>query len=102
MNKGLEKAGMTLADLPKIKCKDNSDPPRKGLCFKFLLGNCNAGKSCEFCHVAPTDLSDEVVCALVPPMTKLVKEGLEKLKAGKRKGKKRKRSTGPTTVTFQE
>ena len=102
LNKGLKAANMTLADLPNIKCQDSSNPPRKGLCYKFLLGNCNAGEECKFCHVAPEDLSEEVMDALVPPMTKLVKEGLEKVKAARRKGKKRKRTAGPATVTFQE
>ena len=97
LNKGLEKAGMTLADLPTIDCEDDAEPPRRGVCYKFLLGNCDAGEDCHFCHVAPKDLSEEMVNTLVPPLRKLVKEGLEKVA-----GQKRKRSKGPAKVTFKK
>ena len=44
MNKGLEQAGIKLKDIPQLKCHDCANPPRKGLCFKFILGNCNGGE----------------------------------------------------------
>ena len=59
MNRGLEKAGMTMKDLPQSKCQDSADLPREGLCFKFILGNCNRKEGCHFCHVPAKYLTDK-------------------------------------------
>ena len=98
LNKGLEMAGMNMEDLPVIKCKDSATPPREGLCYKFILGRCNAGEACDYCHVPAKDLSDNLIAKLAPPLTKVVKQGLEKLE-GRRK---RKSSTEPNNISFQE
>ena len=89
LNDGLKKAGMTMSDLPKIKCRD--DEGREGFCYKFALGRCNGGKTCRLGHYAGSALSDKVVEKLRAPFTKLVKEGFEKLKP-KKGSRKRKRS----------
>ena len=94
LSEGLEKAGMKIDDLPKIKCRDTEN--RKGFCYKFALGNCSSGKACNFCHFAGSSLSDEVVDALRAPFTKLVREGFEKLEP-KKGSRKRKRSGKKTT-----
>ena len=98
LNKGLEMAGMNMDDLPDIKCKDSATPPREGLCYKFILGRCDAGEACDYCHVPAKDLSDDLIAKLAPPLTKVVKQGLEKLE-GRRK---RKSSTEPNNILFQE
>ena len=103
MNKGLEQAGMNLKDIPKLKCKDSANPPRKGLCLKFVLGNCNGGEGCHFCHVKGEQLPEEYLNKVTPHLTNLVKNGLEKLDVQKWSGsKKRKGASGPNKVSFQE
>ena len=103
MNKGLEQAGMKLKDLPQLKCKDCSDPPRSGLCFKFLLGNCNGGEDCNFCHITGEQLPEAYINKVAPHLTNLVKNGLEKLDGRKRSGsKKRKGASGQNKVSIQE
>ena len=98
-NKGLEQANMTLADLPQLEVTDSADPPRKGPCWKFLLGNCGGGESCDFVHIHPSQLSDKVVEACLPALTQVAK-GLEEVTPSKSPTKKRKRAKGPNTVTF--
>ena len=103
LNRGLKRAGMKLNDLPKFKVKDSAKPPRKGLCYKFLLGNCNGGVNCNFCHVPAEDLTNEVISKVTPQLTKLVKEGLEKLDGqNNSSNKKRRVPSGPNKLLFQE
>ena len=103
MNKGLKQAGITIKDIPQLKCKDCSDPPRSGLCFKFLLGNCNGGEDCNFCHIPGDQIPDAYLKKVTPHLTNLVKNGLEKLDGKKRfGGTKRKERSGPNTVSIQE
>ena len=103
LNKGLEQVNMTLADLPQLEFTDSVNPPRKGPCWKFLLGNCNGGEDCNFCHIPGDQIPDAYLKKVTPHLTNLVKNGLEKLD-GPRKfsGTKRKRASGPNTVDLQE
>ena len=76
---------MTLQDLPDVAVKDEND--RCGMCWKFLLGNCNDGMSCPFVHPDPDEIPDKVVTEILPSLTKLA-VGLKKVKqrvSGKRK-----------------
>ena len=103
MNKGLEQAGMSLNDIPKLKCKDSANPPRKGLCLKFVLGNCNGGEGCHFCHVPEDQIPEEYLNKVTPHLTNLVRNGLEKLDYQKKAGsKKRKGVSGQNKLSFQE
>ena len=98
-NKGLKKANMTLADLPQLEVTDSADPPRKGPCWKFLLRNCGGGESCNFVHIHPSQLTDEVVEACLPALKRVAK-GLAEARPSKSPRKKRKRAEGPNEVTF--
>ena len=85
LNKGLAEANMTLQDLPDVACTDEDE--RCGMCWKFLLGNCNDGMRCPFVHPDPNDIPDKVVAEVLPSVTKLA-GGLEKVEqknSGKRK-----------------
>ena len=100
LNKGLKQANMTLAELPQLEVTDSADPPRKGPCWKFLLGNCEGGEDCNFVHIHPSQLSDEIVDACLPTLKRVAK-GLEEVKPRRTsKNKKRKRAKGQNSVSF--
>ena len=103
MKKALAQAGMKMKDIPQLKCRDRAIPPREGLCFKFMLGNCDGGEGCNFCHIPGDQIPDDYVKKVSPHLTNLVRNGLEKL-GGQKKlgGSKRKRVAGPNTVLLQE
>ena len=75
LNKGLAEANMTLQDLLDVICTDEDE--RCGMCWKFLLGNCNDGMRCPYVHPDPKDIPDKVVAEILPSATKLAR-GLEK------------------------
>ena len=101
LNKGLKMANMTMEDLPKLDCTDSADPPRKGPCWKFLLGNCPGGEKCNFVHIHPSWLPDEVVETCLPVLKKVAK-GLEEVMSSEKEKphRKRKRATGTNSVTW--
>ena len=88
LTKGLNEAGMTLADLPEVTCSNSAG--RSGLCWKFLCGNCDGGESCKYVHALPSELTDELVEELVPTVKKMV-GGLEKVKQGQKKNKRKRK-----------
>ena len=90
---------MTLDDLPQLEVTDDADPPRKGPCWKFLLGNCSGGEECNFVHIHPSLLTEEVVDKCLPALTR-VSKGLEEITTDIRPWKKRKRATGQANVNF--
>ena len=80
-----------------MEVTDNADPPRKGPCWKFMLGNCNGGEDCNYVHIHPSLLTDEVIEKCLPAL-KRVAQGLEGVAPGPKR--KRKRPTGQNKVTF--
>ena len=105
LNKGLKKAGMDKDDLPVIKCSDSSDTGKEFLCYKYILGNCPAGERCGFVHVPSSHLKEKTLGKILPPLTKVIKEGLEKLPpedAPRKRGSKRKRQGGAAHITVHE
>ena len=82
LDKGLKAAGMMLTDLPDVTCTQDG---KKGICWKFILGNCPRGKRCKFVHPPAKKLPESFVMKALPPLTKLAK-GLEQVasKGGER------------------
>ena len=74
LNKGLTAAGMTIADLPEVKCRLNG---KEGLCWKYVMGNCLLGKKCKFVHPPAKQLPASLITKALPTLTKLAK-GFEK------------------------
>ena len=103
IGRGLEQAGMKMNDIPKLKCKDSANPPRRGFCLRFALGNCNVGEGCNFCHVPGDQIPEEYLNKVTPHLTNLVKNGLEKLDYQKKAGSKKRRGvSGQNKLSFQE
>ena len=73
LNDGLKAANMTLDDLPDVPCEQDD---KKGICWKFVLGNCPMGEKCRHVHPPAKEIPESVVSKALPPLTKLVK-GLE-------------------------